>query len=68
MSGQARFVLLLASVSALLPLAGVVLVRGVHQGQPLAVLAGVALGLTALAGLLVLGRTIVVFEQRRARR
>ena len=68
MSGQARFVLLLAAVGALLPLGGAVLVRGFGAGDPISILAGVALVLTAIAGLLVLGRTVVLLERRRAER
>ena len=68
MSGEARFVLLLAAVSALLPLGGAVLIRGFGAGEPFLIFGGVALVLTAIAGLLVLGRTVVLLERRRAER
>ena len=65
MSGQARFVLLLAAVSALLPFGGAVLVRGLAAGEPASILAGVVLALTTSAGLIVLGRTVVLVERQR---
>lgn len=68
MSGRSRFVLLLAAVSALLPLGGAVLVRGFEAAEPASILAGLVLILTAIAGLLVLGRTVVLLERRRTDR
>jgi hypothetical protein len=68
MGGQARFVLLLAAVGALLPLGGTVLVRGFAAGEPAALLAGLVMVLTAVAGLLVLGRIVVLLERRRTDR
>jgi hypothetical protein len=68
MSGQARFVVLLAAVSALVPLGGAAVVQGVNEGNPGAVMGGGVLLLTAVAGLLVLGRIIVLLERRRSRR
>lgn len=68
MSGQARFVLLLAAVGALLPLGGAVLLRGFAAGEAAPILAGMVLVLTAIAGLLVLGRIVVLVERRRTDR
>lgn len=68
MSGQARFVVLLAAVSALLPLAAALLVAGIGSGGPAAIVGGVVLGATGLLGLVALARVVVVVERGRAGR
>jgi hypothetical protein len=64
----ARFVALLAAVSALLPLAGALLVSGVRGDSAPAILGGVIVAAAGLVGLAVLVRVVVVMERRRGTR
>ncbi len=68
MSFRQRFLLILAVVSALLPLSAWLLVYGLGTAEPLAVLGGTAASALALLGLLALGRVVLVVERNRGRR
>ncbi len=68
MSFRQRFLVLLAVVSALLPLSTWLLVKGLGDAEPLAVLGGTVGAALALFGLLALARVVIVVEQGRSRR
>ncbi len=68
MSFRHRFLLLLAVVSALLPLSAWLLAKGLGKGEPFIILGGVAASALALLGLLALGRVVIMAEGHRGRR
>lgn len=62
-----RFSVLLALVSALLPLSAWLLIRGVQNASFLALSGGVLASAAGLLGLIGLGRIVIVLERRRGR-
>lgn len=67
MGFRGRISLLIAIVSALLPLSIWLLVGGIDGGEPLRVLIGVASSALGLFGLVALSRAIVLLERDKER-
>jgi hypothetical protein len=60
LSPQRRLLILVAAVSALIPLSAVMLVQGFGEGRLTAVLAGLVFACAGIFGLISVGRLVVV--------